>query len=265
MFTLLSEESVSEAPKKAGLYISFAVHVCALIAFVWLSFLKVPAVRFELMTVHAGTPEPVREPQHLFAPIRNSHRTFSDSAKPIARVAMTPREPRNDVNDSAGFTPTPMPSEFLALLQTDTGAEPAVGVVLAGMRTLPPLIIGEPSVSLPEPPPGKPDIPPPPVIGGHVEPAELIKQTVPVYPQLARAARVEGTVFLEGTVNVKGSIENLHVVSGHPLLIDAAINAVKKWKYRPAKLNGQLTPCPVTVQVRFILHYAEGPVGDVRH
>jgi periplasmic protein TonB len=56
-------------------------------------------------------------------------------------------------------------------------------------------------------------------------------------------------------VNTEGRIENLQVVSGHPMLIDAAVDAVRKWKYRPAKLNGQLIPCPVNVQVRFTLEY----------
>jgi TonB family protein len=258
MFTLLSEESVFDAPKKAALYISFTGHVCALIALTWFSLLRVPTVRFELMTVHAGTAEPVRQPQQIYSPIRNSPRIPSDRTKPALRETTTPPARQTDVNDSAGFTPTPVPSEFLALLETDIGADPAVGLALAGMRTLPPLIIAEPSFPpLPEPPPGEPDIKPPLVIGGRVEPAELIKQTIPVYPHLARTARVEGVVALEGTVNVKGNIENLHVVSGHPLLIDAAVNAVKKWKYRPAKLNGQLTPCPVTIQVRFTLQYPE--------
>jgi protein TonB len=108
----------------------------------------------------------------------------------------------------------------------------------------------------PDPPPGEPDVPPPPVIGGRLEPAVLIKQTNPAYPELARTARVEGTVILEGTVSIKGNVETLTVVSGHPMLVDAAIDAVRRWKYRPAKLNGQLIPCPIKIQVRFKLDYS---------
>jgi protein TonB len=133
--------------------------------------------------------------------------------------------------------------------------EPVVGMAVARTRTIPPSILAESPLPPPEPPPGEPDIKPPPVIGGHLEPAELIKQTLPVYPPLARTARVEGVVVLEGTVNVNGSIENIHVVEGHAFLIDAALKAVKKWKYRPAILNGQPTPCPVTISVRFNLKY----------
>src|SRR5262245_54514279 len=171
MFTLLSEESVFEAPKKAALYISFTVHVCALIALTSFSLFRVPKVRFELLTVHAGAPEPAREPHHLYAPIRNLTHTPSERVRPILPQIETPSAPGTDEDHSAGFTPKAVPSEFLALLDADTGAKPAVGVALAGTRTFPPLMVAEPSYSLPEPPPGKPDIPAPPVIGGRLEPA----------------------------------------------------------------------------------------------
>jgi len=66
---------------------------------------------------------------------------------------------------------------------------------------------------------------------------------------------VEGIVVLEGTISEQGKVEDVHVVSGHPMLVDAAIKAVQKWKYRPAKLNGQIMSCPVRIQVRFMLKY----------
>jgi protein TonB len=133
-------------------------------------------------------------------------------------------------------------------------------LALGGSRTIQPIVpLDEASFPPPpEPPPGQPDIQPPPVIGGRVETAALVEQTTPVYPALARKAHVEGVVVLEGTITVKGRVAELRVVSGHPMLVDAAIDAVKKWKYRPAKLNGQIIPCPVTVQVRFKLQYPQG-------
>ena len=60
---------------------------------------------------------------------------------------------------------------------------------------------------------------------------------------------------MEGTVNEQGRVVDIHVVTGHPMLRDAAIRAVAKWKYRPAKLNGQVVSCPVHVEVRFTLRY----------
>jgi periplasmic protein TonB len=253
MFTLLSQASVSETPGKAALYVSCTVHLCAVIMLTWFSPSNLPKSKFELMMVHAGSEEPVRKPQPLYTAIRNRPHMPSEHTQRIAAVLEMPRQ--TESNDSAGFTPTAVPSEFLALLDTQTGSEPAVGTVLAGTRTIPPLALAESSLPPPEPPPGEPDIKPPPVIGGRLEPAELIKQTVPVYPPLARNARVEGVVLLEGTVNVSGSVQNIRVVEGHPLLIDEALRAVKKWKYRPAILNGQPTPSPVTIRVRFILKY----------
>jgi len=219
----------------------------------WLSPSNLPKLKFDLMMVHAGSEEPVRKPQPLYTPIRNTPDTLSEQTQRIAPVLELPRQ--TESNETAGFTPTAVPSEFLALLDTQTGSAPAVGMALAGTRTIPPLTLAESSLPPPEPPPGEPDIKPPPVIGGRLDPAELIKQTVPLYPPLARSARVEGVVVLEGTVNVSGSVENIRVVEGHPLLIDEAFRAVKKWKYRPAILNGQPTPSPVTVRVRFILKY----------
>jgi periplasmic protein TonB len=253
MFTLLSQASVSETPGKAALYVSCTVHLCAVIMLTWFSPSNLPKSKFELMMVHAGSEEPVRKPQPLYTAIRNRPHMPSEHTQRIAAVLEMPRQ--TESNDSAGFTPTAVPSEFLALLDTQTGSEPAVGTVLAGTRTIPPLALAESSLPPPEPPPGEPDIKPPPVIGGRLEPAELIKQTVPVYPPLARNARVEGVVLLEGTVNVSGSVQNIRVVEGHPLLIDEALRAVKKWKYRPAILNGQPTPSPVTIRVRFTLKY----------
>jgi protein TonB len=106
-----------------------------------------------------------------------------------------------------------------------------------------------------EPPPGSLDVRPPIVVDTHVEPAKLVERTKPAYPRLARTARIEGIVVLEGTVNVNGRIDNLHAVSGHPMLLEAAIKAVEKWKYSPAKVNGHFVPQPVRIEVRFRLEY----------
>ena len=205
------------------------------------------------MTVQAGSREPVRKPEPLYLQVRNSRSTLAERTKPMSPVTETTNH--NESNDGGGWTPTPIAPGFLALLETETVPAPTVVMGLYGTRTTPPLMPSEPSLPAPEPPPGEPDIKPPPIIGGHLEPAELIDQTVPTYPILARNARVDGVVLLEGTVNVSGRVENIHVVEGHPLLVDAAIKAVKKWKYRPAILNGQPTPCPVTITVRFNLKY----------
>jgi TonB family protein len=253
MFTMLSPESVSETPRRGALYASCTIHICAFIALTWFSIFHVSAVRFEVLTVQAGSREPVRKPEPFYIPVRNSPGILPERTKPMSPA--TEMVNQTESNDNGGWTPTPIPPGFLALLETETVPVPAVVMGLYATRTMAPLTPSEPSVPAPEPPPGEPDIKPPPIIGGHLEPAQLIDRTVPTYPILARNARVEGVVLIEGTVNVSGRVENIHVVDGHPLLVDAAIRAVKKWKYRPAILNGQPTPCPVTITVRFNLKY----------
>ena len=259
MLNLMSQESVLETPGKAALYASCAIHCCILVIMAWFSLSSVPRVHLQLTTVYAGSPEPVRDPQHLFIPVPSAPRTIVERIEPKKRISTSAETPRYvESNETSGFTMKEVPSEFLALAETETGSEPAVGITLSAARPIAPLLKPEATLPPPEPPPGEPDVKPPVVIGGRLEPAQLIKETMPVYPPMARTARVEGVVVLEGTINVSGGVENLHVVSGHPMLIDEAIRAVKKWKYRPAVLNGQPTPSPITVTVRFVLKYSGG-------
>jgi len=75
----------------------------------------------------------------------------------------------------------------------------------------------------------------------------LVRRVNPVYPPLARQARIQGTVILQAQISKEGNIENLQLISGHPMLAPAAIEAVKQWKYRPYLLNGD--PCEVDTQV----------------
>src|ERR1700678_2959671 len=67
----------------------------------------------------------------------------------------------------------------------------------------------------------------------------LVHKVVPTYPPLARQARIQGVVVLEALIGKDGAIQNLHVVSGHPMLTNAALEAVKEWKYKPYFLNGE--------------------------
>lgn len=83
--------------------------------------------------------------------------------------------------------------------------------------------------------------------------SEIILKTVPVYPPIARAARVEGTVRLAATISKTGSIENLRVTSGPPMLQQAALNAVSCWRYKPYLLDGQPVEVETAVDVIFTL------------
>ncbi len=115
-----------------------------------------------------------------------------------------------------------------------------------------------PSVAPPPPPP-------PPVkevkqaapqrirVGGNVQQAKLLKQPKPIYPPLAKQARIQGTVRFNAIIGKDGAIQNLQVVSGHPLLIPSATEAVKQWVYQPTLLNGEPVEVVTQIDVNFTL------------
>jgi periplasmic protein TonB len=102
-------------------------------------------------------------------------------------------------------------------------------------------------------------VPPPPVpvarpprVSRMME-GNLVHKVQPPYPPLARAGRIQGPVVLRAIISKAGTIENLQVLSGHPLLVQAAIDAVKQWRYRPYNLNGDPVEVETQVTVNFIL------------
>jgi periplasmic protein TonB len=90
-------------------------------------------------------------------------------------------------------------------------------------------------------------------VSSGVQSGLLIRKVPPTYPPLARAARIQGTVILQAQISKDGNIENLQLISGHPMLAPAAIEAVKQWKYKPYLLNGDPVEVETQVQVNFTL------------
>jgi protein TonB len=121
------------------------------------------------------------------------------------------------------------------------GAGGVLGGVLGGVPGAPP------------PPPPKPKALGPQRIGGNVMAANLIRKVEPVYPPLAKSARVQGTVEFTAVISKDGNIENLQLVRGHPLLVNAAKEAVLQWKYKPTQLNGQAVQVITDIIVNFTL------------
>jgi periplasmic protein TonB len=109
--------------------------------------------------------------------------------------------------------------------------------------------IGNSATAAPPPPP--PVARPPRV--SHIMEGNLIYRVQPLYPPLARAARIQGTVMLRAFISRTGTIENLQAISGHPMLIPAALDAVRQWRYRPYILNGQPVEVETQVTVNFSL------------
>jgi protein TonB len=103
-----------------------------------------------------------------------------------------------------------------------------------------------------------PVIPKPPVSAertvrlSHMSEGDLVRKVVPAYPPLARNARIQGTVVLQAMIGKQGTIEDLRLVSGHPMLATAAIEAVRQWRYRPYVLNGQ----PVEVETQITVNFS---------
>jgi protein TonB len=100
----------------------------------------------------------------------------------------------------------------------------------------------------PPPPPAKPKR-----VGGELQAPALIHRVEPDYPGVAVAAKVSGTVILEATVNESGTVTDVHVLRSILLLDQAAIKAVKQWRYQPLVLNGQPVPFILVVTVTFSL------------
>ncbi len=123
--------------------------------------------------------------------------------------------------------------------------------------------LGQPGVliennsTLPAPAPAQ--LPPPASgmmrirVGGNVQAANLIKKVTPVYPPLAKQARISGTVQFTALIGADGSIQSLQLVSGHPLLVESAQEAVKQWMYKPTLLNGNAVEVITQIDVNYTL------------
>ena len=93
-----------------------------------------------------------------------------------------------------------------------------------------------------------------PVRISNISEGNLIRKIQPVYPPLARSARIQGAVVLQAVISKEGIIENLRLSSGHPMLVLAAIDAVKQWRYRPYSLNSE----PVEVETQITVNFSLG-------
>jgi protein TonB len=112
-------------------------------------------------------------------------------------------------------------------------------------------VIGGAGSAAPPPPP-KPTVTRTRV-GGAVQAAKLVNKVQPLYPPLARQTRISGTVKLHAIIAKTGAVESLQVISGHPLLVQSALDAVKQWRYQPTLLNGEPVEVDTEIDVIFSL------------
>lgn len=100
------------------------------------------------------------------------------------------------------------------------------------------------------PPPTRPDVRRDPIRISKLDEGALLRRVQPVYPPIARTTRTQGPVVLTALIDTDGRIINLRLVSGHPYLVNAAMDAVKQWRYRPYILNSQ--PIEVETQITIV-------------
>ena len=186
------------------------------------------------------------------------------AAPPVKVVKVIPRQ----FDAGKLMAPKSVPKEIAVIREDElpppsTGVAGVVGGVGSGVAggtvggVLGGIIGGIPSAA-PPPPPPPPQKKEPALqrikVGGNVQSAMIIRKTPPVYPQLAKSARVSGVVHLAAVIAKDGTIQELHSLGGPALLIQAAMDAVKTWVYRPTMLNGEAVQVETTIDVNFTLN-----------
>ena len=169
---------------------------------------------------------------------------------PAGARAVVRAAPRIQTQAQQGFVaPIEVPNEIKPEEGLDLGVE---GGVAGGVEGgVPGGVVGGVVGGLPS------EAPPPPArvvrIGGQIAQPKLIRQVKPVYPDLAVQSRVSALVILEAEVDTRGHVKTVKVLRGHPLFDEAAMEAVKQWRYQPLLLNGEPTGFILTVTVNFNL------------
>ena len=193
----------------------------------------------QLMTFLVAPPPPPPPPPPAAAPIKIVHQI------------------QTDIVNGALRTPTKIPQKIQMIKEDEAPPQMAAAGVVGGVPGGIPGgqmggvlggIINSGTVAVP-----KVAAPQRVRVSAGVTSGLLVRKVNPVYPPLARQARISGTVVLRAVISKDGSIENLSLVSGHPMLAPAAIDAVKQWKYKPYLLNGEPVEVDTEVQVNFTL------------
>lgn len=245
------EQSVI-APDKNRKPWTFAVSIMVEVAAVIL-LLLIPLIYTERLglgfiqglRISPPASKPIGDPVQRQATTKRSARVYRHSLIPTRIVPLqvllsTPSDPLPQIDDCANCVANAIPAVF------------GLGERL-GTEFPPPPPKREPKpveTRKPEPTP-QPEAPV--RVSSSVQEAKILRRIIPTYPPLARQARVQGTVKLQGMIGKDGTIQELVVLSGHPLLVNAAVSAVKQWLYRPTYLNGKPVEVSAPIDVNFIL------------
>ena len=193
---------------------------------------RLPFAQLQLPTFLPRTPAP--EP---LKPQTVPHRRIASNVRNrfIAPMTIPPFNTRPEIIDD---TPAPLGS-----IDTGVFLPPTLGAIIS--RVIPP----------PPPPPHVTEVEPsrPITVTSDVQAAKLIRKVIPVYPRLAIIARISGTVRLTGIIGKDGLIQQLQVIDGPQLLVQAAVDAVRQWVYRPTMLSNKPVEVIAPIDVIFTL------------
>ncbi|MCL6481338.1 MAG: TonB family protein [Firmicutes bacterium] len=247
--TLLEVSATRYKHRAADFLLSLTVHILAVVLLV-----MVPLMYTETIDLHAFTQT------LLVAPPPPPPPPPPPAVATIARAAKVPRR----IFTAGGklIAPTAIPKEVRILKEEALPPDIGLGIGVEGGvpggvpggqlgGVIGGIVSNVPRTQVPLPPP--PQRREPVRVGGRVLAPRLIHGPQPDYPMLARQARVEGDVVLEAVIDTAGNVVELQVLSGHPLLVSAALSAVSKWKYQPTILNDEPVPVRLEVVVKFRL------------
>jgi len=194
------------------------------------------------------------------------HAPVAPPAPPASLGTQTPRRARRPVISDGALKAPPLIPAIIAQVRdeplppaqfpgTSIGVPGGIGGGQPGAMLDPVLrnILGN-AVPQPPPPQSLKTVQPQRIrMGGIVSAARLVYQVKPEYPALARMARIEGDVEFEAVISKAGTIEELQALKGHPLLVKAALDAVRQWRYQPTLLDGEPVEVLTEITVNFRL------------
>ena len=252
MFEQSMIETGNKTQKGASVFISFVIQIILVIVAVIIPLIYTDSLpRTQLTSFLVAPPPPPPPPPPPAA------------AAPVKVVKVIPRQ----FDAGRLMAPKQIPKEIAVIKEEElppvSGAVGVVGGVPGGVPGGTPggviggIIGSVPSAAPPPPPPvkeaPKPVTPKQIRVGGQVQAAKLVRQPKPVYPPLAKQARIQGTVRFNAVIGKDGTIQNLTLVSGHPLLVPSAQEAVRQWVYQPTLLNGEPVEVVTQIDVNFTL------------
>jgi protein TonB len=244
LFYLCYSATKTDNWKRATIPIAYIFEVMIVGGIILVPLIYTEALpKAQLMTflVAPPPPPPPPPPPAAVAPVKVIRRVTAEDImraptvipKTIAQIKDEPEPLQTAAVGVVGGVPGGMPGGTMGGV---------LGSIISGAASAPP-----------PPPPPKAATPKRIRVGGQVESAKQIFAPKPEYPPLAKMARIQGTVRLEAIISKDGTIQDLKVMSGHPLLVKSALEAVQRWRYQPTLLNGEPVEVVTEVDVNFTL------------